>query len=193
MLSGADGAYLFSNLVPGNYQVVQSQPAFLADGLDFTNLAYATRSSNDSFAIALDQNTNATALNFGELGRQASFISIRDLFASTPRQSVLAAVNSSSEIVWSAPGIGWEGYSITGLQRIPSSNQLKVNAVQTGSTQTVTTTLDVSRPDQVQVLGDQNGTQLLRFLGPASQYTFTPVPSQGSGEGEGEATVNLRR
>ncbi|MCC7333491.1 MAG: DUF11 domain-containing protein [Pirellulaceae bacterium] len=64
----ANGAYTFSNLLPGTYQIVQTQPTEYKDGQ--TNVgtgATGLAGTNQITTIQLGSGANAQAFNFGEL------------------------------------------------------------------------------------------------------------------------------
>lgn len=65
--TGADGSYLFNNLLPGTYQVVETDPAFFPDGQDTAGSAGGNVANDDISNIVLAANTDATDYNFGEL------------------------------------------------------------------------------------------------------------------------------
>lgn len=77
----ASGNYLFDDLLPGTYQLTQTQPEGLGDGQ--TNVgtgATGTAGTNQISTIVLGSGANATAFNFGEIN---SPLSKRRLLAST--------------------------------------------------------------------------------------------------------------
>lgn len=64
----ANGAYTFANLLPGTYQIVQTQPTGYKDGQ--TNVgtgATGTAGTNQITSIQLGSGADAQAFNFGEL------------------------------------------------------------------------------------------------------------------------------
>ena len=78
--TAADGSYLFSNLLPGTYQVQETQPTFFPDGQDTVG-SEGGNTTNDSFtAITLGSGENGTVYNFGEL---PPLLSKRDFLASS--------------------------------------------------------------------------------------------------------------
>lgn len=62
-----NGNYSFTNLVPGTYQVTESQPAFFPDGQDNATFPGATVGSDVISTIVLGAGDEALANNFGEL------------------------------------------------------------------------------------------------------------------------------
>lgn len=69
--TGTNGAYLFDNLRPGIYRIVESQPTTHRDGKDTASTVVASVATNDQFAnINLAGGMNATAFNFGEQTQQ---------------------------------------------------------------------------------------------------------------------------
>jgi uncharacterized repeat protein (TIGR01451 family) len=66
--TNAAGAYLFSNLVAGTYQLAETQPAVFPDGIDTAGNAATSNTQNDVFdTIVLNAGADATAFNFGEM------------------------------------------------------------------------------------------------------------------------------
>ncbi len=68
-----NGAYTFSNVLPGTYQLVQTQPEGLLDGQ--TNVgtgATGTAGTNQITSVVLGSGANAQAFNFGELRAELS-------------------------------------------------------------------------------------------------------------------------
>ncbi len=69
----SNGAYTFNNLLPGTYQVVETQPEGLRDGpVNVGTGATGTAGTNQITAIQLGSGANAVAFNFGELRPELS-------------------------------------------------------------------------------------------------------------------------
>ncbi|MGI9601166.1 MAG: SdrD B-like domain-containing protein [Acidimicrobiales bacterium] len=67
--TGADGGYLFENLISGTYTVIETQPAHYADGADLVGTAGGDNSVNDEVSgIVLAAGSDETDYDFGELG-----------------------------------------------------------------------------------------------------------------------------
>jgi len=68
LLTKADGSYKFDNLLPGMYQIGETQPSRYSDGRETVGTAGGTAAVDDVFAgIALSSGTDATGYLFGEL------------------------------------------------------------------------------------------------------------------------------
>lgn len=68
-----NGAYAFNNLLPGTYQVVETQPEGLRDGpVNVGTGATGTAGTNQITTIQLGSGANAVAFNFGELRPELS-------------------------------------------------------------------------------------------------------------------------
>lgn len=66
--TNASGEYVFNNLLPGTYNVVQTQPAGFLDGSSNVGTgAGGTAGTNQIATINLTSGTNATAYNFGDV------------------------------------------------------------------------------------------------------------------------------
>lgn len=77
----ANGAYLFSNLVAGTYQLAETQPAVFPDGIDSAGTPASSNTQNDIFdTIVLNAGVDAVAFNFGEM---PPALSKRQFLAST--------------------------------------------------------------------------------------------------------------
>ena len=63
-----NGTYGFTNLPPGTYTIAESQPSGYSQGTNAVGSTGGTNSAQDVFSgIALTQNQNGTAYNFGEI------------------------------------------------------------------------------------------------------------------------------
>ncbi len=68
-----NGAYTFSNLLPGTYQIVETQPEGLGDGsVNVGTGATGTPGTNQITTIQLGSGADAQAFNFGELRPELS-------------------------------------------------------------------------------------------------------------------------
>jgi uncharacterized delta-60 repeat protein len=61
-----DGAYVFLLLLPGNYQITETQPAGYLQGIDAVGTAGGTLAATDQFAVPLEAGVNGLNYNFGE-------------------------------------------------------------------------------------------------------------------------------
>ncbi len=67
MLAAENGSYLFSNLIPGTYQLQETQPAGFRDGLETLGTGATATVGQDVFqTINLVDAAMAQAFNFGE-------------------------------------------------------------------------------------------------------------------------------
>jgi protocatechuate 3,4-dioxygenase beta subunit len=67
VLTGADGSYSFTNLLPGTYSVVETQPVGYTDGKDSVGTAGGTVGSDESTDIVLAIGQVGSGYNFGEI------------------------------------------------------------------------------------------------------------------------------
>lgn len=64
----ASGAYSFTNLVAGTYELSETQPAIFPDGIDTAGTGATSNTQNDLFdTIILNAGVDAVGFNFGEL------------------------------------------------------------------------------------------------------------------------------
>jgi len=84
LLTDNNGAYSFTELEAGTYQITEQQPVAMVDGKDTTAATGAT-TGNDVFSnIALADDQSITGNNFGELRLRPEFINVAWFLASTP-------------------------------------------------------------------------------------------------------------
>ena len=81
-MTDVNGRYAFSNLRPGSYRVVETQPLFASQGANNIGTGVAGAVTNtplDTFNILLAENENAVNFNFGELTTSISGAVYEDL------------------------------------------------------------------------------------------------------------------
>lgn len=84
------GAYIFTGLRPGVYQIVEAQPINFVDGKDTIGTP-GGNTSNDMFSnINLPPNFNGVNNNFGELGLTPTYSSKRTLIVPLPQPQLCA-------------------------------------------------------------------------------------------------------
>lgn len=179
-----DGSYKFDNLLPGtNYVITQTHPAFTIDGKETAGTSGGTTTTNERIsAINLPQGTQATGYNFGERGRQTSFVNaqgqtvplvtIRDFFTSNyVRDSVIVAVNASGSELWHTNrGTTWDAYSALSFDVQGTPATIHINAVN-GTAQPQSAQLPVTH-SQVRLIGTQSGNQLYQIRTTPSALNF---------------------
>jgi len=73
------GAYSFSNVLPGSYQIAETQPAAYADGIDTVGTPTGgSNAVNDQFSGIAVGNVDGAGYNFAELGGSISGLVWRD-------------------------------------------------------------------------------------------------------------------
>jgi cyclophilin family peptidyl-prolyl cis-trans isomerase len=170
------GAYRFADLDPGSYTITETQPAFLNDGRALPGSALGKANSANSMAITIGQeNTHASAFNFSELGRKASFIRLYELFGSTSRSSVFAAVQAGgSTASWIQPnGTAWSALPKLNISLSSDQSQVVIETTD-GNGQKMRGTLPASDP-RVRVLGQEGNLHLVQVLGLPSAFNLQPV------------------
>ena len=93
--SDSQGNFIFGNLFPGTYRLLETQPIEYYDGLDTAGTAGGIALNDDLHTIQLGINQAAVNYQFGELGLKPGFISKRNLLASSS-QSVTNTFASSN-------------------------------------------------------------------------------------------------
>jgi hypothetical protein len=64
--TGAGGAYLFANLLPGNYTLTETQPAGYTQGIDSVGTAGGSLVATDQFFVQLGQGVSGLDYNYGD-------------------------------------------------------------------------------------------------------------------------------
>jgi cyclophilin family peptidyl-prolyl cis-trans isomerase len=179
----ADGSYKFTSVAPGTYTLTQTQPTFVVDGADTLGSHGGSKPLNDRFSFTVAEDSHLAGYNFGELGREARFVSIRDFLTSTPTHATMASVTSSGASSWvTLDGAGFDATTQASVTLNAAKTELTMLITENG--QQLSTTIPMTDP-RVTVMGESAGAMLLRIAGSRSSFTFTPV-SSGSGEPSGE-------
>lgn len=209
----ADGSYLFPAMIPGTYDIIEDQPAFVLDGSEnvgaqggtVTSQFNPTTGAKDTIHISFPITgapNGALGNNFGEKGlnvvalQQSNQIYggptgniwLADLAASATRSGFLMYVNASSVSI-SQTINGWANLaSVTAT--MTSSTQLTVTFTPiTGSAITKVLTLNAGTASGFRILGlGENGGRLLRIDASAevmlgSDPLSNPFLPTGSGAG----------
>lgn len=165
----ANGTFAFDNLAPGNYTVSRSESPFLLPGDQQVQLVSAA-DAGDNLNNVLRQP-----------GRRAQFVSLLDFLGSTPREAIMAAVKPGAAQGWYYFDRGWEAFHTADVRLSANSSQISLT-VNNGTAQS--TTINTADRSRVQMLGQENGYQLVRIVGPSSQFNLRPATSTAAGEGE---------
>jgi hypothetical protein len=141
-VTDADGHYEFSDLVPGDYTLVQTQPGFYLDGIDALHDAASPGSAgDDQFSeISLGSGDEFGGYDFGERGLRPEFISRRLFLATTPASDLVNCGCASRAGTWYSFDEGWVGdltATVSGAGNVGLTlydAQLRPLATSTGST-----------------------------------------------------------
>lgn len=119
--TGADGSYSFTDLIPGIYTLIQTQPGVFVDGIETPAPGIPVGSIlNDEFRdIVIGSGVNAAGFNFGERGIRAEFLAsyagARIFLASATLLGGLAipaapaALSLAAGDIWISIDGGWSG------------------------------------------------------------------------------------
>jgi VCBS repeat-containing protein len=171
--TGTDGSYSFDNVAPGNYTLAQTQPAFTIDGRETAGSQGGTTTTNDRIVISnFASGTNGTNNNFGERGRTAATISLRDFFSSNSRNFAIAAFDSAGGLLFSSmTGSAWDGFTGETFSLVNNNSQLRVQATN-GQSQPVFTQLNTTG-SAVRLLASNGGNTFYRIPAPP-KITLNP-------------------
>ncbi len=206
--SAADGSYVFDNLVPGSYEVTETQPSMLADGSLVVQDESATILNSNAFSITLADGQEATGNLFIEGGRAPQTYGIRDLFHSTRKNTAFATMDAASgqTVAW-LQGAWAEGTTV----EVTADAGVASYEIRQDGVVMEAVALDIDSPPPAHVVDqshDASGDEamLLRLLAPQrpleARRSLLGGPANSIGasanaafvaesEGEGEAAAPL--
>ncbi len=169
------GAFAFAQLAPGNYTVVQEQPKFTVNGInkpmpDAGGSSIVTM-NGDAYEIQLTADgLGGTQLNFAERSLQPQF-TIWEALASSAKTGFYASVNSQDGMEWAQLESGWTNVQVTDVQM--NATRVTITIVENGQTLRAA----VPREDRahIQVIGQDDASQLVRIKGSRSDFNFQSV------------------
>ena len=168
-----DGSYQFDELPPGSYTISQLQPVFNLDGgVSIDGGTSASSISDNAFTVDLTADgTSQTSFNFAEQGLEPQF-SIWEALASTSSSGMYSAVTAEGEHHWTQVDSGWEKTEIVNVQM--SSNKKFVTITIRENDNLLKTTVPTSGTSRVQMIGQDDGANLMRIRGTRSDFDFRP-------------------
>ena len=112
-VTDAKGRFRFTQVVAGDYTVIEEHPMFFLDGIDTQNGVVHT-DPNDRIRV-VTTNTFAPEVEVlvGERGLHPNFIHIADFINTALRRGIDVAYDSAGNQLWYSPMVGWE--SITSV------------------------------------------------------------------------------
>ncbi|HUG69286.1 MAG TPA: Ig-like domain-containing protein, partial [Pirellulaceae bacterium] len=190
ILTDTNGAYSFTELPAGTYQLVERQPVAMLDGIDSTTVPNAIVGNNQITTIVLNGGQNFTENNFGEMGIQSQYLSIVWFFASSGSPEVMfretiargEELDGNMALAATIRAGGTEVPEVSNSAPIASDDQFTVNE---NSVLTVTAASGVLNND-TDVDGDTLTATLLTqpthgTLNFNVNGSFTYTPTSGSG------------
>ncbi|GAA3841632.1 hypothetical protein GCM10022243_05070 [Saccharothrix violaceirubra] len=149
-----DGTYAFTNLPPGTYTLVETQPLGYADGTETVGTAGGTATDNQIAGIVIPSGGSATGYQFAEDRGSLSGTVYEDADGSGTKQPL-------------EPGIAGVTVTLTGLDAASNSVSLTTTTGSDGTytftgllggTYTVTETTPATYTDGIDVVGSAGGT-----------------------------------
>jgi hypothetical protein len=181
--TNAHGYYVFEDLVPGSYTIIEQQPNGVLDGVDSVGSEGGT-AGDDQLAIELDQDVVATEYNFGERGREAQHITLYDFLASTPRESVISSTGSEDNANWYAIQGGWTHAQSLDIQDTDDASVVELQ-VTDGDAQQFSTMLYLDNASYVQHVQYSASARMMRIVA-APQLLFPDADCACGDDAEGE-------
>jgi len=168
----AAGTWQVTGLPAGSYRIVPETPAFLIGGATSQVVEIG----------AADSTGNAVMVR----GRQAKYISLRDISNTAPSEYTHTAVGATGH-QWYALGRGWENLADASFSLVNGST-LKVEVTTTANQ---TLAADINLPDpRVRVLGAEGNLGLLEIRTSQTGLNLQPVTTAAA-EGESSSSMAL--
>lgn len=182
-VTDALGHYSFENLVPGSYNVVETQPTYFMDGADTIGTNGTTLAANDSFALTIGAagGVDSEENNFGELGLHPLYFSIEDLRASLPESGAIIGANAAGDQLWFSMLGNWDdlGPNATVTTSILADMHTVQVSVSDGNGSTQTGTFDTHTDRRVRIMGnDGSGNAVIRIEGDVADL-FAVAEAEG--------------
>ena len=165
----ANGAYTFSDLAPGSYQIETDSAPFLVLPSTALNVDSA------------DEDGDNLDLDFPSAARDPSTIGIADFLARAPGQSslspadsVLVAVHPGNQQHWYSYQAGWQGYTQLEIELDADASLLSVQAVASNG-QLYQGTVAMNNAAYIKRLANADDSHLLRIDAGPEQLGLQPV------------------
>lgn len=180
LLNTVAGRFNYSGVAPGEYQLLAQSPTFLLPNGANTAL-FAVTATADSAG-------NQVAIR----GREAAFISLRDISTAAPTEYAHVAVGTSGQ-EWYSLGRGWEGFTDANFTMTTGGANLRIEVTNTAGE---TLAAEVAKTDsRVRVIGQKNGLDLVQLLAGSAAFNLQVVApantSAASGEGAPVASPSM--
>ena len=177
LTNSAGGRFSYSGIAPDSYRLRAATPTFLL--------------SNDAnlVDVSVTSDADSTGNQVAVRGREAAFISLRDISTAAPTEYAHVAVGSTGQ-EWYSFGRGWESFTDANFTVTNGGANLHIE-VTDATGQTLAT--DVARNDsRLRLLGQTNGLDLVQIMAGSASFNLqiiTPANTNGaSGEGSPVAT-----
>jgi large repetitive protein len=162
------GIFQYAAVAPGAYNLLPPTPTFL-----LPNDANVVTASVTAEADSVD---NEVAIR----GREAAYISLRDISTAAPTEYVHVAVGADGQ-EWYSFGAGWEGFTDATFSQANGGADLRIEVVDS-SGQTMATDIAMS-DSRLRLLGQKNGLDLIQIMAGSSAFDLqlvTPANSESA-------------
>ncbi|MBI2477591.1 MAG: hypothetical protein HYV60_02760, partial [Planctomycetia bacterium] len=176
IVQSAGGRFDFTGVAPGTYRLLTTTPTFL--------LANSSNVFTASVTAAADSTSNLVTVR----GREAAYISLRDISTAAPTQYAHVAVGASGQ-EWYSLGKGWEGFTDANFTVTNGGANLHIEVTNAAGE---TLAADVARNDsRIRLLGQKNGLDLVQLQASSTAFNLQAIaPANTNGaSGEGSPVV----
>ena len=191
-----NGRYVFVDVEPGDYRIIETTPEYMRDGKDSyntttkgfdTDIPIVTGSGNDfcDIHIPLLSTDNVAKvlenINFGEIGLDSAYINLAELLASTTTNGMIIAVGSGGEQLWHSQLDGWSNMKSCTLTASADFSSATLTVTDMAGN-VYTKTLTQTGTTRFRVIGqDGDDGYLIRVEGTSAQHELSLSAGQ---EGE---------
>ncbi|HUG70621.1 MAG TPA: tandem-95 repeat protein [Pirellulaceae bacterium] len=171
--TSAGGTFSFSGIAPGSYRLLAVTPTFLLPN------------GSNAFAASVTADADSTGTQVTARGREAAYISLRDISTAGPTEYAHVAVGTSGQ-EWYSFGRGWEGFTDANFTVTNGGASLHIE-VTDATGQTLAT--DIARSDsRIRVLGQKNGLDLVQIMAGSAEFDLQVVTPANTGGASGEGS-----
>ena len=169
----AGGTFEVTGVAPGTYQVLVDTPMFL--------LSNGTAVFTTSVSTEADSTGNEITVR----GREAAFITLRDISTAAPTEFAHAAVSASGH-EWYSFGRGWEGFTDANFTTTNGGADLRIEVIN-ASGQTLRS--NIAKSDaRVRILGERDGFELIQIVAGSTAFDLQVVSTGDTNGASGEGS-----
>ncbi len=167
------GSFEYRGVAPGTYSLQVGTPEFLLANGD------------TSFSASITADADSTGNQLTIRGREASFISLRDISTAAPTEFAHAAVGATGQ-QWYSFGSGWDGFTAANFSLTNGGNDLRIEVTDSAG-QTLADVVP-KNDARVRLLGQRNDLELLQVMAGSAAFDLQVVSASSTNGANGEGS-----